>query len=109
MRVKNYTLSTLNETFSGRIHEAFKSSTLTQQVDLDIDRLIIYNEIVTQIIDLGYNNYYNEIESRVTKGEDPNEVIKSILIRNDETKSTIGYHLNIIQHFIDVDFMKRFI
>lgn len=108
MRVKNYNFATVEDRFSGRLHHAFISGPIKHKLDIDFDRWIIYNEIIEQIDDLGYKDLHYELEDRVKNNEDVNEVFKSIINRNSDTKSTIGYHLNTIQHYIDEDFIKMF-
>jgi hypothetical protein len=107
MRGINYNLTALEEELTGILHHAFKSSSLTKHLNIDFNRWITYNEIIGQLIDLDYMDFYDEMDGRIKKGENPNEVIKTILNRNDEIKSMMGYHLGVIQHYIDEDFIKR--
>ena len=109
MKNINQNFSTLGDKFSGRIHEAFRKSSINKLYsDIEIDRIIVYNEILGEFIDLGYQELYNEFESRIWLGECPNIILKSLITRNDEYKSTLGYLLNQIDYFIDKDFMEFF-
>ena len=109
MKIRNKNLTILGDKFSGRIHKAFKSSSINKfYSNIEIERMITYNEILGEFIDLGYQNLYDEFESRLINGEDPNIILESILIR-DENKPTLGYLLAIIQYYIDSDITKMFI
>jgi hypothetical protein len=73
MRVNDSNLSTLGDKFSGKIHEAFRSSSINNfYSDIEIDRMITYNEILGEFIDLGYYKLYDEFEERICNGENPN-------------------------------------
>lgn len=109
MKIRNKNLTTLGDKFSGRIHEAFRSSSINKFYNnLEIDRLITYNEVLGEFIDLGYQDLYDEFENRLINGENPNYILESILIRK-ENQPTIGYLLAIIQYYIDSDITKMFI
>lgn len=109
MKYKDYNLTILGDKFSGKIHEAFRSSSLNKLfTDIEIDRMIIYNEVLGEFIDLGYQDLYDEFESRLCDGECPNKVLESQITRNLEYKSTMGYLLGNIRYFIDMDYMKYF-
>jgi hypothetical protein len=107
VRKINYNLTTLEEEFSGILHEAFRNSSLTKKLNINFERWITYNEIISQLIDLDYMDFYYEMDNRIKHGECPNEVIKSIINKNNEIKSVMGYHLEVIQHYLDDDFMKK--
>lgn len=109
MKFKNQNLSTLGDKFSGKIHKAFRSSSITKLfTDIEIDRMIIYNEVLGEFIDLGYVDLYNEFETRICLGECPNVILESLITKNAEYESTLGYLLNQINYFIDKDIMKLF-
>ena len=109
MKDKNQTLTTLGDKFSGRIHEAFRCSSINKlHSNIEIERLITYNEVLGDFITLGYCNLYNEFEERVCLGECPNTIIVSLINRDSEYISTMGYLLEQINYFIDKDIMKYF-
>ena len=109
MKVKHKNLTTLGDKFSGRIHNAFRSSSINKfYSNIEIERMITYNEVLGEFIDLGYYHLYEEFEIRLTNGETPNVILESILIR-DENKPTLGYLLAIVQYYIDSDITKMFI
>jgi hypothetical protein len=110
MRVRNNNLTTLGNKFSGRIHNAFRSSSINKfYSNIEIDRIITYNEILGEFIDLGYSDLYNEFEVRICNGENPNLILESIISRNDENQSTLGYLLGVIRYYIDKDITKLFL
>ena len=109
MKIRNNNLNPLGDNFSGNIHEAFRSSSINKLYsDIEIDRMITYNEVLGEFIDLGYDDLYNEFEERLIKGENPNVILESILIR-DENQPTLGYLLSEIQYYIDSDITKMFL
>jgi hypothetical protein len=108
MKFKNQNLTTLGDKFSGRIHDAFKGSSINKLYsNIEIERLITYNEILGEFINLGYTDLYNEFESRICKGECPNEVLAELITR-EEYQPTLGYLLGHIEYFIDKDYMEYF-
>lgn len=108
MKFKNQNLIILGDKFSGKIHEAFKNSSINKLYnDIEIDRLIIYNEVLGEFIDLGYYDLYDEFEDRICNGECPNELLCE-LIGREEYMPTLGYLLGQIEYFIDKDYMKYF-
>lgn len=109
MKIRNQNLSTLGDKFSGKMHEAFKSSSINKLYsNIEIERMITYNDILGEFIDLGYQELYDEFEVRICTGECPNIVLESIITKNDEIKSTMGYLLSQVIYFIDKDLMKLF-
>jgi len=108
MKFKNQNLTTLGDKFSGRIHDAFKSSSINKLYsDIEIDRLITYNEVLGEFIDLGYTDLYDEFENRICKGDCPNQILVDLITR-EGYQSTLGYLLGHIEYFIDRDYMKLF-
>jgi len=108
MKFKNQNLTTLGDKFSGRIHEAFRSSSINKLfTDIEIDRIITYNEVLGEFIDLGYQHLYDEFEIRICVGECPNLILEELITR-EESKPTLGYLLGQISYFIDKDIMKLF-
>ena len=65
----------------------------------EIERGITYDSILTDLKDLKYNHYITELERKLNNGENINQILISIITKNKDTKSTIGYHKNTIQHF----------
>ena len=109
MKVRNYNLTTLGDKFSGRIHAAFRGSSINKfYSNIEVERMITYNEVLGEFIDLGYHDLYDEFEIRLINGENPNIILESILIR-DENQPTLGYLLAMIQYYIDSDITKMFL
>jgi hypothetical protein len=109
MKIRNQNLTILGDKFSGKMNEAFKKSSINKiYSNLDIERLITYNEILGEFINLGYGDLYDEFEYRICYSECPNIVLVSLMNRNEEVESTMGYLLNKINYFIDKDFMILF-
>jgi len=108
MKFKNEDLTTLGDKFSGRIHKAFRDSSINKlYTDIEIERLITYNEILGEFIDLGYYDLYDEFEIRICNGECPNELLGELIDR-EEYRPTLGYLSSQIEYFIDKDYIKYF-
>lgn len=108
MKYKNQNLTTLGDKFSGKIHEAFRRSSINKIfTNIEIDRMITYNEILGEFIDLGYQDLYDEFETRICAGECPNIILEELMSR-EENQPTIGYLLGQITYFIEKDLMKLF-
>jgi len=108
MKLKNQNFATLGGNFSSRIHKAFKNSSINKIYDdIEIERLLTYNEVLGEFIDLGYDDLYHEFEYRICDGESPNEVLVE-LIKRDDYALTMGYLLGHLEYFVDKDYMKYF-
>jgi len=109
MKVNKDKLKPLGDKFSGRIHEAFRKSSINKiYSDIEIERMITYNEILGEFIDLGYTELYDEFEDRICKGECPNLIFEELITRNEEYQSTLGYLLGAIEYYIGKDIMNFF-
>ena len=106
MRIRNYTIGTLETEFQRKNN--YKNNSINLEAEITFERLLSYNTIIDELLELNYNNLVSEITYRISDNENPNEVFKSVITRSNDTKSYIGYHLNAIQHYIDMDFMKIF-
>ena len=107
MKVKNYDNTLIERIYSNKVTRNLKNDLLTT-LESEIERDITYNKIIADIQDLGYDNYWHELQYRLAIDEDINKVLMSIITRSSETKSTIGYHKNTIQHYLDQDLMNLF-
>jgi len=99
-----------NNALIGRnsIKDSLKNNTLTYWDENEIERGITYDSILTDLKDLKYNHYITELERKLNNGENINQILISIITKNKDTKSTIGYHKNTIQHYLNQDFIKLF-
>ena len=108
MKIRNKNLTTLGDKFSGKMHDAFRRSSINKfYSNIEVDRMITYNEILGEFIDIGRKDLYDEFERGIIDGENPNILLESILKRN-ENKPTLGYLLSIIEYYIDIDIIKMF-
>jgi len=94
--------------FSTKVARNFNKSSLTFWDDTEIERIITYNAIIEDLIDLDYLDYYQEIQDNFHEDESINEILMSVITRNSETLSTLGYHKGTIQHYLDQDIMDLF-
>ena len=77
--------------------------------EINIERNITYGIILKEIKDLGYTNFIYELEYRLMEDENINEILLSIIHRDCETKSTIGYHYSVLYHYLGQDLLNLFI
>jgi len=90
------------------VKESLKINTLTYWDENEIERGIIYDKILKDLEDLNYTECIIELENKLNNGDNINDILISIITKNDDTKSTLGYHQNIIQHYLNQDFIKLF-
>jgi hypothetical protein len=107
VRVKNYDTTLFNDKFSYKVTNNFKNNSLTFWDDR-IERCITYNTIIDEMTELGYATYISELKYRLDDNESINEILMSIITRNNMLKSTLGYHRGVIQMYLDQDFMSLF-
>lgn len=108
MKVKNNDTTLSGNGFSTKVTRNFNKSSLTFWDDTEIERIITYNAIIEDLIDLDYTFYYDELLERVQMDESINEVLIDIIDKNSETKSTLSYHKSTLQHYLDQDIMNLF-
>lgn len=108
MRVKNNDTTLKGIKFSSKASRNFNKSSLTFWDDTEIERIITYNAIIEDLIDLEYLDYYQEIQDSFNSDEMINKTLMGIITRNSETLSTLGYHKSTIQHYLDQDIMDLF-
>jgi hypothetical protein len=108
VRVRNNDTTLYGTEFSAKVTRNFNKSSLTFWDDTEIDRIVTYNSIIEDLIDLEYTAYYLDLQIRVNGDESINEIFMDIITRNSETMSTLGYHKSTIQHYLDQDIMNLF-
>lgn len=104
MRVKYYEKALFDTLYSSKENRIIPSNV----DDSEIERDITYNTIIEDLKDLGHNRYYSELQNRLDVGENINQILLSIINRNRLTKSIIGYHTRVIEHYINQDIMALF-
>ena len=105
MRINNYYNALIGK---NPVKDSLKIDTLTYWDENEIERAITYDAILQDLRDLNYNHYIVELEYNLDDGGNINEVLMSIITRNSDTKSTLGYHRNTIQHYLNQDFLSLF-
>ena len=108
MRVRNNDTALKGTEFSTKATRNFNKSSLTFWDDTEIERVITYNAIIEDLIDLEYFNYYQEVQDGFNSDKSMNELLMNIITRNSDTLSTLGYHKSTIQHYLDRDIMDLF-
>jgi hypothetical protein len=74
------------------------------------DRWETYDIVITELMKQGKVWYYDEIKYRLTDGENPNEVILSVIERELEDSDELFISLKKrIENYIEEDFIKRFL
>jgi len=74
------------------------------------ERWEIYSLILEDLINSGKDHYLKEIKYRLTDGEDPNEVILSIIEKESDNLNSLAWGLKArIEEYLEEDFFKRFL
>jgi len=108
VRVRNNDTALTGTKFLTKAARNFNKSSLTFWDDTEIERIITYNAIIEDLIDLEYLDYYQEVQDSFNSDGMVNEILMDIITRNSETLSTLGYHKSTIQHYLDQDIMNLF-
>ena len=103
---KNYTTSLILKGF--KVKDIFKLNNQDYYDQEEYERMITYETILTELGDLEYYEYLHEIENRTTKGENINEVLLSVVCRNQTMLSILGYHKRTLKYYITKDFFDLF-
>ena len=75
--------------------------------DIKIERVSIYEAIISELLWLDKIELINEIKYRVTENEDPNDVLIDTL-GNDEVCYVMNAYINQLKDFRNKDIMDRF-
>jgi hypothetical protein len=82
--------------------------TLKLKNDLEIDRLEVYDLIMSELISSNLINTFEEVKYRITDGENPNKIMLEVINRQDYDSTIVWLLKNRIQSFIEEDFLRRF-
>lgn len=104
MKIKNFKNGTLE-----LVPELLKTPSKIFDNEINIERNITYDIIIGEISDLNNNKFMHELEYRLMDNENINDILLSIINRNFETKSTLGYHRTILNHYLGQDLLNLFI
>jgi len=90
-------------------YNKFLELTLNDIQDEDIlYRWDTYNTIMSELVNLGKIELFNEIKYRLTDGEDPNLVMLDIIDRDDNASGILWLVRKRIETYIDDDFEEQF-
>lgn len=90
-------------------YNKFLENTLKDvQDDQTLYRWETYNMIMSELLELGKNNLFNEVKYRLTDGENPNEVMLSVLDRVPSVSGFLWLIRKRIEEYIDDDFQNQF-
>jgi hypothetical protein len=68
-----------------------------------------YSVIIEQLVKQGKDNYLEEIKYRLTDGENPNEVILSIIEKeSDNVDALTWFFKKRVEEYLEEDYFKRF-
>ena len=68
-----------------------------------------YNLILTELVENGSKDYFDEVKYRLTDGENPNQVILDIINRElDNVNGLVWLLKRRIEEYIEDDFIRRF-
>lgn len=94
--------------FLDKAYNKFIRESLSKGDDNNIERWEIYNAIMVELLNLQKMGYFEEAKYRLTGGENPNKVMLDIIDRDCETKSSLNGYKSKLNHFIDLDIIKKF-
>ena len=89
-------------------YKDFINETLNKLDEEETHRWEIYNLIMSELLNSGLYNVFEEVKYRLTDGENPNEVMLDIIDRKEYSSSIIWFLKNRIESYLDEDFLKRF-
>lgn len=90
-------------------YNRFIDKTLKNVTDENIlDRWDTYNLILCELLKMGENNLFNEIRYRLTDGEDPNEVMVTVIDKLGDSSAFLWLIKKRVESYIEDDFENRF-
>jgi hypothetical protein len=88
-------------------YKNFILNTINNCDDTHVERWEIYNDIVDEIVKLGYDSEFEEIKYRVTDGENSNEVLLDIFNRIELTPILMFYSKH-LEDYLESDKYSKF-
>ncbi len=89
------------------LDKKFHSFIKNNMNDIKIERVSVYETIISELLWLDKIELINEIKYRVTENEDPNDVLIDTL-ENDEVCYVMNAYINQLKDFRNEDIMDRF-
>ena len=89
------------------LDKKFHSFIKNNMNDIKIERVSVYETIISELLWLDKIELINEIKYRVTENEDPNDVLIDTL-ENDEVCYVMNAYINQLKDFRNKDIMDRF-
>jgi len=108
VRIKNYKNTASELLTLDAVPKMQKAPSKIIHNDKYVERSITYEKVIDEIMELGYHTDMT-LEYRLLEGENINELLLSIINKNSETKSTVGYHTSTLKCYLDEDLLERFI
>jgi hypothetical protein len=91
-----------------RTYEKFINESLINCDDYNFERWELYSSIMDELLNMGKYEYFEEAKYRMTEGENPNYVMKSIHEKDEDTRNFFSGYLNKIESYIEYDLITRF-
>lgn len=88
-------------------YKNFILNTINNCDDTHVERWEIYNDIIDELVKLGYNSEFEEIKYRITDGENPNEIFLNIFARIELSPILIFYSKQ-LEDYLETDKYSKF-
>ena len=110
MSDSNFTIKVGSGTYNflDRIYNRFIINSLTKHNEDIIERFITYDVIMNELIALGKIHYFEEVKYRLTGGEEPNEVMLSIMNKDNEIKTALWGLRRKVEEYVEEDMINRY-
>lgn len=91
-----------------KAYDKFIKESLRKGDDNDIERWDLYNAIMVDLVYLEKMDYFDEAKYRITGGENPNDVMLSMIDKDIDTQTALSWYREKINYFKDWDIISRF-
>ncbi len=92
-----------------RLYRDYVVNSIKGDNEGSIFRWEIYNIIMNELISIGKFDYFEEAKYRITDGENPNNVMLDMLDRVSGDNRLIWVMRDMIESFIEEDYINRFL
>lgn len=88
-------------------YQTFMLNTINNCTDDHIERWETYNDIIDEVVKLGYNSEFEEIKYRITDGENPNKVLLNVFTRI-ELSPILMFYSRHLEDYLESDKYSKF-
>jgi|TARA_R110000744_G_scaffold100551_1_gene193993 hypothetical protein len=109
MDIKNFILGNCspNKNKLNSDYKTFMLNTINNCTDEHVERWENYNDIIDEVVRLGYDAEFEEIKYRITDSENPNEVLLDVFERI-ELSPILMFHSRHLEDYLEIDKYSKF-